>query len=342
MAQPWEGTGAVPNERPAMTSTANSATAKAHCATGQVAILKGREETYPAALEQAIIERFGRQTLADFQIGGLSAQPTLPLSVVIDRISNVVPYYRSLLRQYQRNGCYIWPELSAVDTLDRLNLVQIALGLEIPVPVTVALPSKDHPKGVISEDLQNLIYPLNWDEILAQVGLPARLRSIELAYHQELLIHSLSALWEQYAATSTDLMIIQSWRQCDKKVTVVVVGDLVRCLGAYGPDHRFTLDGLSSVVQQELSQHSARLAQAAGLSLCSVEWCWTPQRYWLEDLNPYPNLDWWSLGEACFSAVIQASLDYLQKTLDCLEKSSPTKRQKTNASGRKAASRSGR
>jgi hypothetical protein len=313
-----------------------------------VAILRSREETFPAALEHEVTNRLGESCISALALGGLNPASLSQYSVILDQVSNRVPFFRSFLRLEIRRGALVLPELAAVEKLDRLVLAQIALELKIPVPVTVAIPSKEHPPEVDSNDLGNLVYPLNWDEILNEVGLPARFRPLELSNSKEVSVKNLSELWDQYGKTAHQLMILQSRVKSKCSVMVVVIGDQNTLLGSKQPDGRFSNTGLPAQQQSEMNELAAKLAAACGISFCSVEWGWDGERFWLEDFNPYPQLDWWSLGEAHFSRVVSLTADYVVAQLKAVSAPSNTskaiapKGPKKAAEGRKTVSRSGR
>lgn len=325
-------------------------TPQAMNANPSVAVLRSREETFPAALEQALAAQLGSACVSTLSLGGLNPASLGQFQVVVDRVSNRVPFFRSFLRLQVRRGAVVLPELSAVEKLDRLILAQIAVELKIPVPVTVALPSKEHPPEVDSNDLGNLAYPLNWDEILDEVGIPARFRPLELSNSKEVNVKNLSELWDQYAKTGSQLMILQSRVSIQRLIQVVVSGDQTTLLGSRGSDGRYSNSGLPAQTQTEMNEMAAKMAKACGISLCSVEWGWDGERFWLEDLNPYADLDWWSLGEANFSRVVSLTASHIAANLKAdSQESSPNtskaiapKGPKKAAEGRKAVSRSGR
>lgn len=103
----------------------------------------------------------------------------LDYDVILDRISQDIPFYRSLLKLASLGGTRIInnPFWSSAD--DKFFNYSVASKLGIPVPKTVLLPSKDHPPETTSESMSNLIYPLQWENIFSYTGFPSFLKPFD-------------------------------------------------------------------------------------------------------------------------------------------------------------------
>src|SRR5580765_7596167 len=83
-------------------------------------------------------------------------------AVIIDRISQDVPFYRAYLKNAALCGTAVInnPFWWSADEKFFNNCLATKIG--IPVPKTVILPSKDLPADTTNQSFSNLAYPLDW------------------------------------------------------------------------------------------------------------------------------------------------------------------------------------
>ena len=140
----------------------------------KIGILFGQERSFP----QAFVDRIN-----DKGVKGIKAEPVLidkvvqaescGYAVIIDRISQDVPFYRAFLKNAAATGTAVInnPFWWSADEKFFNNVLAVKLG--VPVPKTVLLPSKDHPEDTTSNSFSNLAFPLDWESIFSYVGFPA-------------------------------------------------------------------------------------------------------------------------------------------------------------------------
>lgn len=140
----------------------------------KIGILFGQEDSFP----WAFIERVNSK-----QVDGITAEPVhlnkliqgepTPYAVIIDRISQDVPFYRAYLKNAALNGAAVVnnPFWWSADEKFFNNCLATKIG--VAVPKTVLLPSKDHPPDTGPKSFRNLAYPLDWEGIFSYVGWPA-------------------------------------------------------------------------------------------------------------------------------------------------------------------------
>ncbi len=97
-------------------------------------------------------------------------------AVIIDRISQDVPFYRTWLKNAALTGTVVInnPFWWSADDKYFNNCLMTQIG--VPVPKTVILPSFKLPTDTTSESFSNLAYPLDWDGIFGYVGFPAYMK----------------------------------------------------------------------------------------------------------------------------------------------------------------------
>ena len=90
-------------------------------------------------------------------------QDTPHYSVIVDRISHDIPFYRAFLKHAALNGTIIVNNPFWWSADDKFFNYTLAAKLGVAVPPTVILPHKQHPEGTTDRSMRNLEYPLDWD-----------------------------------------------------------------------------------------------------------------------------------------------------------------------------------
>src|SRR5947209_12195930 len=141
-----------------------------------VGILFGMEQSFPPALVETINRR-GEEVRAEFlHIGAIKQEDPAKYTVIIDRISHDIPFYRSALKQAALNGTTIINNPFWWSADDKFFNYALAHKLGVAVPKTVLLPHKEHPPGTTAHSMRNLQFPLDWAGIFEYVGFPAFLK----------------------------------------------------------------------------------------------------------------------------------------------------------------------
>jgi hypothetical protein len=140
----------------------------------KVGVLFGQEDTFPYAFIDRVNSKRAEGVVAEpVRLDKLiQGQPT-GYAVIIDRISQDVPFYRAYLKNAALNGAAVInnPFWWSADEKFFNNCLATKIG--VAVPKTVLLPSKEHPTDTGAKSFRNLAYPLDWDGIFSYVGFPA-------------------------------------------------------------------------------------------------------------------------------------------------------------------------
>src|SRR6516225_11366222 len=135
------------------------------------------ENTFPPAVVEKINAKKADGVTAEFiKVGAVKMAEPSPYQVIIDRISQDVPFYRAYLKNASLNGTMVVNNPFWWTADDKFFNYALASKLGVAIPPTVILPHNQHPEGTTEQSMRNLIYPLNWDEIFAYVGFPAFLK----------------------------------------------------------------------------------------------------------------------------------------------------------------------
>jgi glutathione synthase/RimK-type ligase-like ATP-grasp enzyme len=138
----------------------------------KIGILFGQENTFP----QAFVDRVNEKQ-SDFQAEFVrieQVEQSVPTNyaVIIDRISQDVPFYKAFLKNAALTGTAVVnnPFWWSADEKFFNNALAVQLG--VPVPKTILLPSKERPDDTNHNSFRNLT-DMNWDAIFNHIGFPA-------------------------------------------------------------------------------------------------------------------------------------------------------------------------
>src|SRR5919109_2111404 len=137
----------------------------------KIGVIVGREWSWPPAFIEEVNRR-NEGVIAEFaKLGGTRMNEPCPYAVLIDRISHEVPYYRSYLKNAVLQGATVVNNPFMWTADDKFFEASLAAKLGVAHPRTVVLPNKDYVPGIVhSESLRNLIFPLDWEGLVAQIG----------------------------------------------------------------------------------------------------------------------------------------------------------------------------
>ena len=143
----------------------------------KIGILFGMENTFPPALVEKINSMKVEGVEAEFvKIGGIRMDEHKKYAVIIDRISQDIPFYRAYLKNAMLQGTIVINNPFWWTADDKFFNYALAHKIGVAIPPTVILPHQKHPPDTTDRSMRNLIYPLNWDELFAYVGFPAFLK----------------------------------------------------------------------------------------------------------------------------------------------------------------------
>jgi glutathione synthase/RimK-type ligase-like ATP-grasp enzyme len=143
----------------------------------KIGILFGQENTFPQAFVDRVNQKTGgKDIMAEFvSIGQVEQAVPTDYAVIIDRISQDVPFYRAYLKNAALGGTAVInnPFWWSADEKFFNNALAVQLG--VPVPKTLLLPSKERPSDTSHNSFRNLEWT-NWDEAFAKIGFPAYMK----------------------------------------------------------------------------------------------------------------------------------------------------------------------
>jgi hypothetical protein len=140
----------------------------------KIGILFGQETTFPPAFVERVNSKNEKGITAEFvKIDKVVQGEASGYDVIIDRISQDVPFYRAFLKNAALNGTAVINNPFWWSADEKFFNNALMTKLDVAVPKTVLLPSNQHPDDTNANSFRNLDYPLNWDAMFSYVGFPA-------------------------------------------------------------------------------------------------------------------------------------------------------------------------
>ncbi len=285
----------------------------------KIGILFGQENTYP----WAFIERVNSK-----KIPGIVAEPVSiekvaqgasgDYAVIIDRISQDVPFYRAFLKNAAISGTAVINNPFWWSADEKFFNNALALKLGVPVPNTVILPSKSRPDDTGETSFRNLKFPHAWDAVFEYIGFPAYMKPhAGGGWKSVYKIHDRADFFEKYAETDQLVMMLQSEVIFDEYFRCYCIGGKYVHIMPYEPRNphhlRYVIDGppTSPELLQTVRDYVLKLNEGLGYDFNTVEFgVQNGIPYAIDFCNPAPDADIKSVGEANFEWVVETSANY--------------------------------
>ncbi len=281
----------------------------------RVGLVVGREWSFPPRFIEAVNNRDAGVVAEYPRFGGTPHDAPKGYDVLIDRISHEVPMYRSVLKQAVLQGTtvvnnpFMW---SADDKFFGAALVQ---RMGVVSPRTVVLPNKAYVPGIVpTESLRNLQYPLDWDGIIAHVGLPCVLKDAHGGGWKEVYVcRSREELIHHYDESGLLTMVVQEFVEWDQFVRCLCLGQEEILPIEYDPRARRYLVGdtfLSTDLRARVVKDAQTICRAFGYDMNSVEFAIKDGvPYAIDFMNCAPDMDINSLTPTYFEWVVEHMAD---------------------------------
>jgi glutathione synthase/RimK-type ligase-like ATP-grasp enzyme len=286
----------------------------------RIGVLFGMENSFPGALVERINARNIEGIEAEFvQTGAVELDKPPAYSVIVDRISHDIPFYRAFLKHAAINGTVIINNPFWWSADDKFFNYTLAAKLGVAVPPTVILPHKLHPEGTTDRSMRNLEYPLNWDAVFAYVGEHGFMKPVDGGGWRD--VHHIRNREEFFKAydQSRDLcMMYQTAVDFTDYYRCYVVGQKKVRIMPYDPRkphaERYVQNTAQGVAGKKLlkriEQDCLTLCRALGYDLNTVEFAVENGiPYAIDFMNPAPDADLHSVGAANFEWIVNAMAD---------------------------------
>lgn len=281
----------------------------------KVGLIVGREWSFPPAFIDAVNGRNAGVEAELVKLGGIEMDQACPYAVIVDRISHEVPFYRTYLKWAALQGCTVVNNPFMWTADDKFFEAALATKLGVASPRTVVLPNKDYVPGIVhNESLRNLEYPLNWQRVVAYIGLPCVLKDAHGGGWRDVYIcQTLDELIHHYNHSGLLTMVVQEFIKWDAYIRCMCLGQEEVLPMKYDPGARRYLvehEHLSPELGARIVKDSLTLVRALGYDMNSVEWAVRDGiPYAIDFMNPAPDMDVNSLTPEYFDWVVTHMAD---------------------------------
>ncbi len=279
----------------------------------KIGIMCGREYSFPPAFIEKVNELGKNDGItAEFvKLGGTKMGELAQYSVIIDRISHEVEYYRAYLKHAVLQGTYVINNPFWWTADDKFFNYSVAAKLGLAIPKTVLLPQKSYPADVDinSESLRNLEYPIDWDGILDYVGRPAFLKPYSGGGWKHVYkVNNREELLAAYDGTGPYCMTLQQGIDFQQYVRCFTFGKTDILPVVYDPhqrryliDHKYLSDELGARVVRD----AQTINQLLGYEMNTIEFAIQDGvPYAIDFLNPAPDFERDRITEFYFTHVV--------------------------------------
>ena len=143
----------------------------------KIGILFGRERSFPEAFIERINQKKIKEIIAEpVHIDKVMQGESSGYAVIIDRISQDVPFYRAYLKNAALCGTAVINNPFWWSSDEKFFNNCLATKMNVPVPKTVIVPSSSLPAETTDQSFSNLAYPLDWESIFNYIGFPAYMK----------------------------------------------------------------------------------------------------------------------------------------------------------------------
>jgi len=273
------------------------------------------ENTFPGALVDRINSMKVADVVAEYvKVGGVGMAMPSGYRVIIDRISQDIPFYRAYLKNAVLSGAIIINNPFWWGADDKFFNYALASKIGVAVPKTVVLPHHTHPPGTTDQSMRNLIYPLNWEEIFAYIGFPAFLKPYSGGGWKSVYkVHNPDELFAAYNDSGDLCMTLQTSVEFTDYFRCYVVNQEHVHVMQYDPRRphaeRYVHDAppIEPAMHARVVRDCLTLCRALGYDLNTVEFAVQDGiPYAIDFLNPAPDADFNSVGAANFEWIVNA------------------------------------
>ena len=281
----------------------------------KIGILFGQENTFPQAFIDRVNSKNPRGIVAEFMhVEELMQGEPCDYAVIIDRISQDVPFYRAYLKNAALTGTAVInnPFWWSADEKFFNNCLATKLG--VPVPKTVLLPSKDMPADTSAESFRNLKFPLDWQKIFDYIGgFPAYMKPYAGGGWKNVYkVESEEGFFADYSETGRLVMMLQEEIKFTDYFRCYCLGGKYVRIMQYEPGNPHHLRYVSErppaskEMLNKIEKYVLDLCHGLGYDFNTVEFAIRDGvPYAIDFCNPAPDADVHSVGEENFEWVVE-------------------------------------
>ena len=285
----------------------------------KIGILYGMENTFPQAFIDRVNSKGEKGIVAEAVTieKVVQADPT-EYAVIIDRISQDVPFYRAYLKNAALSGTAVINNPFWWSADEKFFNNALAEKIGVPVPKTVLLPSKERPTDTSETSFRNLAFPLAWEEMFKYIGFPAYMKPHDGGGWKSVYqVNDPHDMWRKHEETGQLIMMLQEEIQFTDYFRCYCIGQKDVLIMPYEPRNPHHLRYASEIKAQgeeaekllaTVKDYTLKLNIALGYDFNTVEFAVRDGiPIAIDFCNPAPDADVNSVGADNFEWVVEAA-----------------------------------
>ena len=281
----------------------------------KIGVLFGRERSFP----DAFIERVNSKNIKGITAEAVSIDKVIQgepsgYAVIIDRISQDVPFYRAYLKNAALTGTAVINNPFWWSADEKFFNNCLATKIDVPVPKTVILPSKELPADTTDQSFANLTFPLDWNGIINYIGFPAYMKPFAGGGWKNIYkIKDMDDLFRKHGETGELVMMLQEEIIFDEYYRCYCIGGKYVRIMPYEPRNphhlRYVADFKPSADRLALMEDIVlRINKYLGYDFNTVELALrNGVPYAIDFCNPAPDAEVTSVGQENFDWVVETA-----------------------------------
>ena len=290
----------------------------------KIGILFGKERSFPEAFIERVNSKNVENVIAEpVHIDKVMQGESSGYAVIIDRISQDVPYFRAYLKNAALCGTAVINNPFWWSADEKFFNNCLMTKIDVPVPKTVIIPSSTMPPDTTDQSFSNLAYPLDWESIFNYIGFPAYMKphaggGWKSVYH----VHNVDDFFTKHGETGELIMMLQEEIVFDEYYRCYCIGGKDVRIMSYEPRNPHHLRYVADFKpdQKRLDQMTEivlRICKYLGYDFNTVELAIRDGvPYAIDFCNPAPDAEITSVGQENFDWVVEASANFaIEKAL---------------------------
>ena len=283
----------------------------------KIGILFGQENTFPQAFVDRVNEKQSQFKAEFVYIDQVEQSVPTDYAVIIDRISQDVPFYKAYLKNAALTGTAVInnPFWWSADEKFFNNALAVQLG--VPVPKTILLPSKERPDDTNHNSFRNL-GSMTWDAIFGHIGFPAFMKPhAGGGWKSVYKVDNPEQMFRSYDETGQLVMLYQEAIDFTDYVRCYCIGGKDVLIMPYEPRNPHHLRYASELkatgdagqkLLATIKDYVLKLNHGLGYDFNTVEFAVRDGiPIAIDFCNPAPDADVHSVGQANFEWVVEAA-----------------------------------
>jgi len=294
----------------------------------KIGILFGRERSFPEAFIERINQKNVNGIVAEaVHIDKVMQGESSGYAVIVDRISQDVPFYRAYLKNAALCGTAVVNNPFWWSADEKFFNNCLATKIDVPVPKTVLVPSSSLPTDTTDQSFSNLAYPLDWESIFNYIGFPAYMKPhAGGGWKSVYKVNNIDDFFTKHGETGELVMMLQEEIVFEEYYRCYCIGGKEVRIMPYEPRNphhlRYAADFKSDKKQEELmTQIVLRICNYLGYDFNTVELAVRDGvPYAIDFCNPAPDAEITSVGEENFEWVVETAANFaIKKAQDLKE-----------------------